>query len=95
MRSSKKRFRRVSSALVLAGGTLATANQKTIADLAIKYRLPTISTRTDFVESGVLMSYGSDLKEPYKRVALMVDKILKGTKPADIPVEQPTTVHSW
>ena len=79
-----------SSALVLAGGTLATANQKKIADLAIKYRLPTISTRTDFVESGVLMSYGSDLEEPYRRVASMVDKILKGTKPSDIPVEQPT-----
>jgi putative tryptophan/tyrosine transport system substrate-binding protein len=42
------------------------------------------------VESGGLMSYGADRTEPYKRVALMIDKILKGTKPADLPVEQPT-----
>jgi putative ABC transport system substrate-binding protein len=86
----KKAVQARSSAVVLAGGSLATANQKKLADLAIQYRLPTISTRTDLVERGVMMSYGSDLEEPYRRVASMVDKILKGTKPADIPVEQPT-----
>ena len=46
--------------------------------------------RGDFVESGGLMSYGADQAEPVRRAASMVDKILKGTKPADIPVEQPT-----
>ena len=79
-----------STAIVMAGGAFATSNQKRIADLAIEHNLPAIATRADFVESGVLMSYGSDLDEPYRRVASMVAKILKGTKPPDIPVEQPT-----
>jgi ABC-type uncharacterized transport system substrate-binding protein len=68
---------------------LANANQKRIADLAAKHRLPAIYPRGDYVESGGLMSYGADQTEAYRRVALMVDKILKGTKPADIPIEQP------
>ncbi len=63
-------------------------NQKRIIELAAKYRLPAIYFREDFVEQGGLMSYGADEVEPFKRVAAMVDKILKGTKPADIPVEQ-------
>ena len=64
------------------------ANQKRIIALAAKYRLPAISYREDFVELGGLMSYGADEVEPFKRVAAMIDKILKGAKPADIPVEQ-------
>ena len=63
-------------------------NQKRIIELAAKYRLPTIYYREDFVEQGGLMSYGADEVEPFKRVAAMVVKILKGAKPADIPVEQ-------
>jgi putative ABC transport system substrate-binding protein len=63
-------------------------NKKRIIELAAKYRLPAIYFREDFVEQGGLMSYGADEVEPFKRVAAMVDKILKGTKPADIPVEQ-------
>jgi putative ABC transport system substrate-binding protein len=66
------------------------SNQKQLADLAAKNRLPAIYSRGDFVESGGLMSYGADQSEPYRRVASMVDKILKGAKPADLPVEQPT-----
>jgi putative ABC transport system substrate-binding protein len=65
-------------------------NRKRIIELAAKYRLPAIYYREDFVESGGLMAYGADEVEPFKRVAAMVDKILKGTKPADIPVEQST-----
>jgi putative ABC transport system substrate-binding protein len=65
-------------------------NRKLIIELAAKYRLPAIYFREDFVEQGGLMSYGADEVEPFKRVAVMVDKILKGTKPADIPVEQST-----
>jgi putative ABC transport system substrate-binding protein len=65
-------------------------NQKRIIELAAKYRWPAIYFREDFVEQGGLMSYGADEVEPFKRVAVMVDKILKGTKPADIPVEQST-----
>ena len=64
-------------------------NQKQLAGLAAKNRLPAIYSRADFVESGGLMSYGADQAEPPRRVASMVDKILNGTKPADIPVEQP------
>ena len=78
-----------SEALVLTLQGLFSANQKRIADLALKNWLPAIYPRGDFVDSGGLMSYGADPTESFKRVASMVDKILKGTKPADLPVEQP------
>ena len=61
-----------------------------IAELAIKNRLPTMYADREFVEAGGLMSYGPDYIFMYRRVAVYVDKILKGTKPADLPVEQPT-----
>ena len=79
-----------SSALFVVSSALAFSNQNRITDLAIKNRLPAIYTRGDFVDSGGLISYGPDQAERFRRVAVMVDKILKGTKPADIPVEQPT-----
>jgi putative ABC transport system substrate-binding protein len=79
-----------SAALAVTRSSVINRNQKRIADLAAKNRLPAIYPRGDFVESGGLMSYGADQIEPYRRIASMVDKILKGTKPADIPVEQPT-----
>ena len=78
-----------SAAFVLTLHALANSNQKRIADLAAKNRLPGIYPRSDFVTSGGLMAYGADRSEPLLRAAVMVDKILKGTKPADIPVEQP------
>ncbi len=64
--------------------------RKRIVELATKYRLPAIYTQKEFVETGGLMSYGADLADSYRRVATYVDKILKGAKPADLPVEQPT-----
>jgi putative ABC transport system substrate-binding protein len=76
-------------ALVVGGSSLDNLNQKRIAALATKHRLPAIYPRADYIASGGLMSYGADRFEPYKRVTSMVDKILRGTKPADIPVEQP------
>ncbi len=79
-----------SEALVLTLQGLFSANQKRIADLALKNRLPAIYPRGDFVDSGGLMSYGADPTESFKRVASMVDKILKGARPADLPIEQPT-----
>ena len=79
-----------SGALAVAQDSLAQSNLKLIADLAIKNRLPAIYPRGEFVISGGLMSYGADPAETYKRAASMVDKILKGAKPADLPVEQPT-----
>jgi putative ABC transport system substrate-binding protein len=79
-----------SAALAVTEHALAISNQTRIADLATKNRLPTIYGRGDWVISGGLMSYGPDQAERFRRVASMVDKILKGAKPADIPVEQPT-----
>jgi len=79
-----------SAALAVTGSPFMNSYQKRIAELATKNRLPAIYTRGDYVASGGLMSYGTDLAELYRRAASMVDKILKGTKPADIPVEQPT-----
>jgi putative ABC transport system substrate-binding protein len=78
-----------SGALAEATSSFFTTNQKRIADLAKKYRLPTIHSRGDRVDSGGLISYGADQAEPYKRAVSMVDKIIKGAKPADLPVEQP------
>ena len=63
---------------------------KKIADLAIKYRLPSMYEGSEFVDQGGLMSYAASDAESYKRAATYVDKILKGAKPADLPVEQPT-----
>jgi putative ABC transport system substrate-binding protein len=78
-----------SAALSVSPGSLNTANPKLIVDLATKYRLPAIFEREDFIASGGLMSYGPDRAEGYRRAATYVDKVLKGTKPADLPVEQP------
>ncbi|MBI2531686.1 MAG: ABC transporter substrate-binding protein [Deltaproteobacteria bacterium] len=78
-----------SAALAVTQSALVNSNLKQIAVLATKHRLPAIHNRGDFVERGGLMSYGADRTEPYRRVAVFVDKILTGTKPADIPVEQP------
>jgi putative ABC transport system substrate-binding protein len=79
-----------SGALVATGGALLGTLRTQIISLAAKYRLPAISSGREFVVNGGLMSYGPDGIEPYQRGAVMVDKILKGAKPADLPVEQPT-----
>jgi putative ABC transport system substrate-binding protein len=71
------------------GGPLLGANRKRIAEFALKHRLPTMANRRNFVEDGGLMYYGPDESDSYKRVAYFVDRILKGAKPADLPVEQP------
>ena len=72
------------------GGPLMSANQKRIVGFALKSRLPSMYYNREFVDAGGLMSYGADLADSYRRVAYYVDRILKGTKPADLPVEQPT-----
>jgi len=74
---------------VPGGGQLMNANVKRIAGLALKSRLPSIYGNREYVEGGGLMSYGADQAGSYRRVAYYVDRILKGTKPADIPVELP------
>jgi putative ABC transport system substrate-binding protein len=79
-----------SAALTVIAGSIATSNAKLVTDLATKYRLPAVFDRSEFITTGGLMSYGPDRAELYRRAAVFVDKIFKGTKPADIPVEQPT-----
>ena len=66
------------------------ANQKRIVAFALKSRLPSMYFTREFVDAGGLMSYGADEADSYRRVAYFVDRILKGAKPADLPVEQPT-----
>ena len=66
-------------------------HRETVISLSAKYRLPTIYDDREFVEAGGLVSYGANLAELYRRAAAYVDKILKGARPADLPVEQPTT----
>jgi putative tryptophan/tyrosine transport system substrate-binding protein len=77
------------AALVLSSPVL-NSQRKQIADLAIKSRLPAIYFNPEFVEDGGLMSYSVSFTDLFRRAATYVDKILKGTKPADLPVEQPT-----
>jgi len=72
------------------GASLMRANRKRIAGFALKSRLPSMYGDKQFVEAGGLMSYGADFADSYRRVAYYVDKILKGAKPGDLPVEQPT-----
>jgi len=79
-----------SAALAVTPSAVALSNRKQIVDLAANTRLPAIYYRDEFVDSGGLMSYGADLDDHYRRAAIYVDKILKGAKPADLPVEQPT-----
>lgn len=79
-----------SGAVMVTLSPLINSNQRRIHDLSTKHRLPAIYGRAEFVNSGGLMSYGADRSEGFKRVAVMVNKILKGSKPADIPIERPT-----
>jgi ABC-type uncharacterized transport system substrate-binding protein len=77
------------SALFLQSAVLFLDSGRRIADLATRSRLPTISDTPELTETGVLMSYGTDRFDLYRRVATYVDKILKGANPGDLPVEQP------
>jgi len=64
--------------------------RRRLVDLAAKNRLPAVYERRDFVDAGGLMAYGPNFADLFRRAATYVDKILKGAKPADLPVEQPT-----
>jgi len=77
------------TALWVTLNPLANSNQQKIADLAITHGLPSICARADYAENGCMMAYGPGYSTEGKDGARYVDKILKGTKPADIPVEQP------
>jgi putative ABC transport system substrate-binding protein len=79
--------------LIVLGDRMFGANRKRIVELSIVNRLPTVFTHRWWVESGGLVSYGANFNDLYRRVATYVDKILKGVKPADLPVEQPTRLE--
>jgi putative tryptophan/tyrosine transport system substrate-binding protein len=76
-------------AMLVLTGPIVNAQRKEIADLAAKKRLPAIFPFPEYVEAGGLMSYGASVSDSYRRAATYVDKILKGAKPIDLPVEQP------
>jgi putative ABC transport system substrate-binding protein len=78
-------------ALYVAGAPLLTTNRVRINTLALGARLPTMYNFREMVEAGGLMSYGPNFPDLFRRAADLVDKILRGAKPGDIPVEQPTT----
>ena len=77
-------------ALYVCNDPLVTANRMRVSILALGARLPTMYTLREHIEAGGLMSYGPNIPDQYRRSADFVDKILRGTKPGDIPVEQPT-----
>jgi putative ABC transport system substrate-binding protein len=77
-------------ALYVSTSALLNTNQKRIASFGLKNRLPSIFGRREYVENGGLMYYGADVSDSYRRVAWYVDRIVKGAKPADLPVEQPS-----
>jgi putative ABC transport system substrate-binding protein len=74
---------------VVSPGVIFVQNHKLVVDFAAQQRLPTIYGRSDFVDAGGLASYGTSFPDLYRRAAVYVDKILKGAKPAELPVEQP------
>jgi putative ABC transport system substrate-binding protein len=77
-------------ALLVLSDPMLNAERQRIADLAIETRLPAIYEFKEFVEAGGLMSYGTDIVAVYRRLGIYIDKIFKGTKPSELPVEQPT-----
>jgi len=81
--------KQVGAIMPQAGGRFRT-ERKRIVELASKYRLPAIYPTMDYVDEGGLMFYGIDSTDNYRRAAVYVDKILKGAKPADLPVQQAT-----
>jgi putative tryptophan/tyrosine transport system substrate-binding protein len=78
-------------AVLMLGGPVATAQRVQIVEIAAKNRLPAIYPQSDYMDVGGLMFYGPSISDLFRRAATYVDKILKGAKPADLPVEQPTT----
>jgi putative ABC transport system substrate-binding protein len=77
-------------AVLVLGNPILNAYRKRIVELAVKHRLPTAYTRPEYIDEGGLMYYGTNYNDLFRRAAGYVDKILKGAKPADLPVEQPT-----
>jgi putative ABC transport system substrate-binding protein len=77
-------------ALILNPAPIPIANAERVGDLAIRLRIPSITQAKALLERGLLMSYGADARDVQRRIPSYVDRILKGAKPADMPVERPT-----
>jgi putative ABC transport system substrate-binding protein len=77
-------------AVILGGNTLFLADRRRIAELAVSHRLPMMTPTKEYAQAGALLSYGTDYLDLFRRAAMYVDKILKGAKPGDLPIEQPT-----
>ena len=77
-------------AVILGENTMFIAEHRRIAELAIEHRLPMMVPAKEYAQAGALLSYGTDYLDLFRRAALYVEKILKGAKPGDLPVEQPT-----
>jgi len=93
-RSFESAARFAADALVVGSDTLVQTNQSLVIRLAAMHRLPSIYTFRDFVEAGGLLSYGVSLPDLYRRAAGYVDRILKGTRPGDLPVQAPTAFET-
>jgi putative ABC transport system substrate-binding protein len=83
-------IKEAAGAVFVVGGTMFCANRGELAERALKSRLPMMCGPREFVDASCLMSYSAGLTERFRRAATYVDKILKGAKPADLPIEQPT-----
>jgi putative ABC transport system substrate-binding protein len=86
-------LKRRADALIFFTSAFTSFHRRQLVELAVKNRLPTMCGGASWIDVGCIMSYGPNVIELYRRSAVFVDKILKGTKPADIPVEQPTKIE--
>ena len=82
--------RSCAGALIIVRGPMFFSHRKRLAELAVKHRLPTLVGLREYAEAGALASYGTDYPDLFRRAATFVDKILKGAKPGDLPIDQPT-----
>ena len=83
-------MRERAQAFVVLGESMLFSNRGQIAVMALRNRLPAASSLREYAEAGLLLTYGANLQDLFRRVAVFIDKIFKGAKPADLPIQQPT-----
>ena len=86
----KSAVRERAGALLVSAAGILFPRARRLAELSAKYRLPSMYALREYVEAGSLISYGADINDIWRRAAVFVDKILKGAKPGELPIEQPT-----